>query len=509
MNIRSHARREVHHSIKRQLAIVFIVLMTGLIFACWLANSLFLERYYISNKGKSMLEAYMVVNRAMEKEDIYSESFQRELESVLSSGNISILVLDQSYNTVITSVSEGNVLSARLIENIYDVNRSNRATIIEGDKYTLSRTRDEFFRKDYLELFGSLDNGDLFLLRSPVEGIRENVELSNRFLGYIGIGAVMIGMVIIWYLSKKITDPILEISRISQRMSRMEFDIRYKGKEKNELGLLGESINEMADHLEQTIAELKTANNELQKDIEQKTKIDEMRKEFLSNVSHELKTPIALIQGYAEGLQECINDDAQSREFYCEVIMDEAGKMNRMVKKLLTLNKLEFGAQTMEIERFDIVSVIQSITQASDIIMQQKGVTLKVEAEGPVYVWADEFDIEEVFGNYFSNALNHVEGEKLIEVRVEKVEDKVRVSVFNTGQPIPEEDLDKVWIKFYKVDKARTREYGGSGIGLSIVKAVMEALHQKYGVCNREDGVEFWFELDGGNGIDIRRSGKE
>ena len=222
-----------------------------------------------------------------------------------------------------------------------------------------------------------------------------------------------------------------------------------------------------------------------------------MRKEFLSNVSHELKTPIALIQGYAEGLQECINDDAESRNFYCDVIIDEAGKMNRMVKKLLTLNRLEFGNQKVVMERFDIVSLINGVVQSSEIMLQQKGVTLRMEKLEPVFVWADEFDIEEVFTNYFSNALNHVDFEKIVEVKVVKNEKKVRVSVFNTGQQIPEEDIDKIWIKFYKVDKARTREYGGSGIGLSIVKAIMESLHQQYGVKNWDNGVEFWFELDG------------
>ena len=252
----------------------------------------------------------------------------------------------------------------------------------------------------------------------------------------------------------------------------------------------------MAEKLEQAISELKTANNELQRDIEQKTKVDEMRKEFLSNVSHELKTPIALIQGYAEGLQECINDDAQSREFYCEVIMDEAGKMNRMVKKLLTLNQLEFGDQKVVMERFDIIALIDSILSASVLMAEQKGVTVRMDKMDPVYVWADEFDIEEVFTNYFSNALNHVDFEKVIEVKVRKEGTKVRVSVFNTGRQIPEEDIDRIWDKFYKVDKARTREYGGSGIGLSIVKAIMDALHQPFGVKNWDNGVEFWFELD-------------
>ena len=224
-----------------------------------------------------------------------------------------------------------------------------------------------------------------------------------------------------------------------------------------------------------------------------------MRKEFLSNVSHELKTPIALIQGYAEGLKECINDDPESREFYCEVIMDESSKMNQMVKKLLTLNQLEFGNDVVTMERFDLVSLVKGVIQSASILAQQKEAKLLFNEEEPVYVWADEFKVEEVVTNYISNALNHLEGDKVIDVKlIHEPGNVIRTTVFNTGKPIPEEDLDKIWIKFYKVDKARTREYGGSGIGLSIVKAIMDSFHQKCGVKNYDNGVEFWFELDGG-----------
>lgn len=222
-----------------------------------------------------------------------------------------------------------------------------------------------------------------------------------------------------------------------------------------------------------------------------------MRKEFLSNVSHELKTPIALIQGYAEGLQDNINEDKESRDFYCEVIIDEAKKMNKMVKKLLTLNQIEFGNDQVAFERFDIVNLIQNVMQPAALLADQKGAEISFAREyGPVYVWADEYMVEEVITNYISNAINHVDYEKKIIVSLEGQEGTVRVSVFNTGNLIPEEDLEKVWVKFYKVDKARTREYGGSGIGLSIVKAVMDSMNQKCGVRNLENGVEFWFELD-------------
>ena len=128
----------------------------------------------------------------------------------------------------------------------------------------------------------------------------------------------------------------------------------------------------MSEQLEKTISELKSANNELQKDIESKIRIDQMRREFLNNVSHELKTPIALVQGYAEGLKENISDDPESREFYCDVIMDEAAKMNKLVKNLLTLNQLEEGRDETTMERFDIVSLIRGVLQSMDIMIRQK-----------------------------------------------------------------------------------------------------------------------------------------
>ena len=255
-------------------------------------------------------------------------------------------------------------------------------------------------------------------------------------------------------------------------------------------------MNQMSRKLEQTISELKTANLTLQKDIEQKIQIDEMRKEFLSNVSHELKTPIALIQGYAEGLKECVNEDSESRDFYCEVIMDEAGKMNVMVKKLLTLNQIESGGASVSMERFDLTALIQNVLASTAILMEQNKIRVSFAAKGPVYVWSDEFQIEEVLTNYVSNAVHHCQGDRIIEIEMEQLQETVRVSVFNSGMPIPEEELEKIWIKFYKVDKARTREYGGSGIGLSIVRAIMDSIGRECGVRNYSNGVEFWFEVD-------------
>ena len=255
-------------------------------------------------------------------------------------------------------------------------------------------------------------------------------------------------------------------------------------------------MNELSETLETTIKELKNANVALKQDIAKKEQIDEMRKEFLSNVSHELKTPIALIQGYAEGLKEGVSDDEESRNFYCEVIMDEASKMNIMVKKLLTLNQLEFGNESANMERFDIVDMIKNYIKSASMLAKQKEATVKFDDYPPIFVWGDEFKIEEVLQNYYSNALNHIAGERIVEIKLVRKENHVRISVFNTGTPIPEESLPLIWDKFYKVDKARTRQYGGSGVGLSIVKAIMEGMGQAYGAINYDNGVEFYFELE-------------
>jgi len=303
-----------------------------------------------------------------------------------------------------------------------------------------------------------------------------------------------------YFIGVGFTKPILRLSEMTKAISNLNFDVCYDGKRQDEVGELGYSINVLSEKLEKTISSLKSANNELQNDIKKKEKSEEMRKEFLSNVTHELKTPIALIQGYAEGLKDNIQGDEESREFYCEVIIDEAAKMNSMVKRLLSLNELEFGDNKPQFERFDIMALLNSVVNAMNMVYKQKGISSEVNGGTSCFVWADEYLVEEVITNYISNALNHAEedknGKKIVSICVRECENKVRISVFNTGKPIPEEDVERIWDKFYKVDKARTREYGGNGIGLSIVKAIMNSLNRECGVKNWDNGVEFWFELD-------------
>lgn len=373
-----------------------------------------------------------------------------------------------------------------------------REILYQSDRYTVQKVYDNRLLDDYIELWGTLNNGDFILIRTPIQGIKDNVHISNTFITYIGIGTLIIGIVAAFVLSSYISRPIKQLSNIAERMSELDFDVKYDGKDKGEIGLLGNSMNNMSKKLEENILQLKAANLELQRDIDKKEKLEQMRTDFLSNVSHELKTPIALIQGYAEGLKEGITDDPESMDFYCSVIMDEAAKMNDMVKRLLTLNQIEFGEDELVMERFDINELVKSVVSANELRASQKELKITCDIKDtPLYVWADEYKVEEVITNYISNAINHCCNENIIKVAVGQIDkENVRVSVFNTGKNIPEEDIDHIWEKFYKVDKARTREYGGNGIGLSIVRAIVESMGKKCGVNNLPDGVEFWFDLD-------------
>lgn len=485
-------------SLTRELVIILVGLVAGTIILCWFINTTFLEKYYMLHKQDSLIDGYDVINYASETGELNSSGFDVTFDNLCANGNIAVMIISSDRTIVRSSVNDNQVILMEFMNILFGSDGSQTEILKKADNYVIQKQTDTRLSSEYMVLYGTLSNGNLILMRTAVESIRESAKISNRFLIYVGMLAIVISAVITVFVSRRITTPVLALTDISKRMTELDFNAKYtpNAHRQNEIDELGEHFNRLSCTLEKTISELKSANNELQQDIEKKTEIDEMRKEFLSNVSHELKTPLALIQGYAEGLQECINDDAESRDFYCEVIMDEADKMNQMVKKLLTLNQLEFGNEVVPMERFDLTELIHGIVNSSSILLEQNGITVTFEENEPMDAWGDEFKVEEVVTNYLSNAIHHAEFDKQIRIWYTRKDKVVRVSVFNTGKQIPEEDLDNVWIKFYKVDKARTREYGGSGIGLSIVKAIMESFHRECGVINHEDGVEFWFELD-------------
>lgn len=474
------------------------MLLALTIFLCWLANILFLGKFYVSRKTNMLQMTFAVLDYCASTYGIDSEEFSRVFDNSTARNNFEILILDEDMNTKASNVHNDERVADILLSYFFKEN-NDLEKVIETDKFSITRTKEETVNSEYIELWGLLNSNYLITIRTPLSGIKDSANIANLFLMYIGIIAIFISVIMIFTISGSITGPILKLVNISDRMAKLDFEAKYDGSDNTEIGLLGQHMNKMSETLENTISELKTANNELKQDLEKRNQIDEMRKEFLSNVSHELKTPIALIQGYAEGLQDCVNDDEESKNYYCDVIIDEAAKMNSLVKSLLQLNELEFGNR-VTLSRIDIVEMIKNCIANVDILLKQNEIKAIFDESKSIYVWSDDFMLESVLNNYISNAIHYAKendnNEKIIKISLDRNNEKIRVNVFNSGDKIPEEALPHLWTKFYKVDKARTREYGGSGVGLSIVKASMEALNERYGVENCDDGVIFWFEAD-------------
>ena len=479
------------------LCIVVIIIIAFLI----LTNNVVLESFYLYTKTKNLISIYNKINNYYIEERTDESVIKLELEKVAINNNFDILI--QSENDISIYSTNRNFLS-----NINDLNAINsmlqksKNIVYKNDRVSIRKFEDTSNGITFMMFTAKLDNGYKLYIRMPFASIHESVKISNKFLYLIGGFTILIGGIVVSFISRRFTSPILELNTIADKMSKLDFSHKYCVTEADdEINDLGKSINLMSDKLEKTIKRLRETNIELEKDIEEKSKIDEMRKQFISDVSHELKTPIALIQGYAEGLIENVNTDEENRKFYAEVILDEVNKMDKLVQQLLELMKLEYGKREFNNKEFDICELIREVIRKSKVMLEEKEIEVKFESQNPVMVIADDFYIEQVITNYFTNAIKHVkekEGIKTIQIEItpNAKENTVRISVFNTGDPIKEEDLNRIWNRFYKVDESRNREDGGTGIGLSLVKAIMHNYKKDYGVRNKEDGVEFYFDLE-------------
>ena len=492
----------IKNSIRLKIAVIvfFSTLLTILI--SWSISNHFIAKYYVSHTKSLLVETYKSCNDFFSDVDRLEAINNDEIVSlygyVENQTGASIYVIDPRDFKVYTSVklNDKTALTIQSIVKNYDIESLHDAE----QRYKIVRNTVTFDsdlgRKggSYYDLVGYLDNDFIIVLRTPIETVDSNTIFTIRLFTSISFLLIIIELLIVLFISNMFSRPIIEMSRVARRMSNLDFSVKVNVTTQDEIGVLGESMNNMSQKLENTVSELKNSNIKLQNDIREKEHIEEMRSEFLSHVSHELKTPLAIIQGYAEGLKSGIADDKESMDYYCDVISDEASKMNALVMKLIDLNQLETG-DDITIEHFDVTKLIRETINNSSILLQDRKVDIIFD-EKSEFVWADIFMTEEVITNYLSNAIHYVKEDGIIKVWYEKKEETLRVNVYNDGNPISDEDLEKLFIKFYKVDSARTREYGGSGIGLSIVAAIMKAHGQDFGVYNKDNGVVFYFELD-------------
>ena len=484
------------YSINTKLFLIFSILIFSLVALIFLLNSTMLETYYLHTKQNNLIDLFGNINTAYTSSDNGVEALTSTFEKLEANRNVDLVIKSQTGSTIYVTSKDYSSDRMFFNQNILLSKTYIDEKLSDNVNYFVEKYYDNFLSSDFLMLIGKLNDGSYIFLRSPLESIREGIKTSNTFLFITGIIILILSSILSYFISKKFTKPIYELNTITKKMSDLDFSTKYIVKSDDEIGMLGNSINSLSSSLENKIKELREANIELEKDIEETSKIVEMRSQFISDVSHELKTPISLIQGYAEGLVDGVVTDEESKKYYVDVILDEANKMSELTRGLLDLSNLEYGKNDLQIREFDITNLVSSIVKKNEIILKEKNITLEFDDSKHYNVLGDMFRIEQVITNYLNNAIKNIDGERKIRIFEEEKENVIRINVSNTGKNIAEEDLPRIWVRFYKVDNSRNRTVSGSGIGLSLVRAIMNQHKNKYGVENIEDGVNFYFELN-------------
>lgn len=451
------------------IVIIFIILLAT-------ATATLYKTFVINAKERQMVKIF---------NDLKGQTVQsiaEKTDDINFSYNIRLYVTDENLDTV----ASGGFGHDRMLE------KQGRG-IIESYGGELSEKGYMFIEDnspkppDSMIFFGRLDNGGYMVAILSYFFVKENLGYSIYFILMFSVVAIILCGIVSYMLAKRISTPIINITDIAQKMTSLDFSAKCSVSSNDELGALAESVNTLSEELERNITDLRH-------EIEKERKIDEMRKNLIINVSHELKTPIFLIQSYAEGLERNISGSEEDKNYYCSVIKDESERMGVMVKELLNLAKLEAGKEEMHKTGFDLRDFVLKTVKKHSISIANKNARLSVDVpEREVY--GDYKTLSDALNNLIVNAIDYVNegGEIRISCAAEK--NSVILKVYNSGSHIAEDELQRIWESFYKVDKSRTRGYGGTGIGLSLVRAVMNEHGTGCGAENTEDGVEFYMEI--------------
>lgn len=488
------------YSIQTKLFLTVSLIVTFFIMILVVSHILFYGKYTMKQNENTLAEAYYTLAHEVIESNGYLSS---NIDAFESASGMQILFLNNDYDTVSAFIIEENgsirqKIADTMDSGLYKQEIENFRHTIEKNSYIIYTQNDEYTEGRFLTLIGQLPlSSDMFyiVLRISIPSIESNIEYSQFFIITTGCISLLFSLIIAYLISRHWVKPILAINDITKNMAKLDFSKKFEGKTTDEIGELGQNINELSNKLKESIFQLQKTNALLEEEIKKERQIDEMRQNLLANVSHDLKTPIAIIQGYAEGLRANISESPEDREFYTSVIIEESERMNKLVRQILSLSQLEMGKIKPEIESIEIASYVDVIMGKFSLMFKEKNITIRSTVE-PLMIFADTNMLGQVLMNLVTNAADHTQSGGTIEISTQIIGRKLRISVFNEGDTIPEDELDKIWLSFYKRDKARTGRYGGTGIGLTIVKTTMEAHNNTCGVQNEDNGVTFWVEFD-------------
>lgn len=475
------------------VAVVFILVITCL-------NLFFYDTYYMAQRQNSLTEIYQEIRMSYNTGD--SDAFLEVLFRIENSDSVRLSIIDKTGSMIYdsdTARNEQDIFGQNVFTN-WRMEQLVKSALAAADTKKLSAGGVDFvavqmrdLHENFLCLVGKL--GDDYLVeRVPFAYMKQNSMFNTTFLLITGFITLIICLALSAVLASHFTKPLIEMGEVAKAMARLDFSKKYEGRRNDEVGQLGESLNLLSDHLEEAIRELRTSNEKLAEEVKQKEQVDAMRREFIVNVSHELKTPIALIQGYAEGLTAGVAESPEDRDFYCNTIAEEADRMNTMVTQLLSLSRLELGRENVQSEPVDLGECLRRAVDKTAVL--RSGRDLHVTCMGDVTVESDAHQVDQIVMNYLTNAIRYTPDGGRIELRVQRTEQGgAKVTVFNEGEGVAEDELPKLWEKFYRTDKARSRASGGTGVGLSIVRASAALLGGQTGAQNVPGGIEFWLTL--------------
>lgn len=500
-------------SIRQRLFVNFIGISLLLLVTIWLCNSLFLTKYYVKREEQTLLNSYNTLN------NIEADAYPMSLDTFITietKANIDIILYDDNNTIVYTSNNyltndalfkqiddrlgtpprpgQDRKLPGKIAQRQNPVPFKNANTTLIDDQTRLVSGYDPIIGAQSLSLIGALDNGYYVNLRLPLASIESSVRIINTFLLMTGAGIIVIALIISLFLSSYFTKPIRQINAATKRLKSLDFSEPCMVTTEDELGQLAYNVNDMSHALSNALNSLNRSNQQLTDEIKQKNLLDEKRRQLLNNVSHELKTPLALMEGYAEALQLGIATDPSKTEFYCNVIMDETEKMNQLVQSLLNIDQIEFGDISSHPIKMDLIPYIKGSIDKYNLQITDNNLNTNLVCPDSVMIHIDPLELEQLFVNYLTNAIHYADTYINITIEPSEQKDFVKVTVANDCPSISQHDLDKVWDSFYKIDVSRSRSVGGHGLGLSIVKAIQTKHGFDYGARSTSDGVQFWFD---------------
>ncbi|QAY65778.1 sensor histidine kinase [Paenibacillus protaetiae] len=338
------------------------------------------------------------------------------------------------------------------------------------------------------------ENSRYLLVMASLQPVGEAVGVLKHYFIYLTPLMFLLAIVLSVFYSRIIARPLVQLNRLASRLAKLDFTAQPVIKTKDEFGQLSQTLMEMSRSLDAAMQTLTAANEQLAEDMREKQRSEALRKELIANLSHELKTPLGIVKGFAEGLQDGIA--GEKKELYLALIVSETDRMNAMIMDMLELSKYEAKAIQLQTGTFPISGLIRSTLELFTPLLESKKLTAVFPEQEQLVVEADAKRIEQVLSNLFSNAIRYaVQGSAITIEAKRTAEGTVAVSVENTGPSIAEADLPRVWEPFYRADRSRDRQTGGTGLGLAIVKHILELHGSEYDAANTDHGVTFSFTL--------------